>query len=631
MSQFLSSLWARWRHRPTRVHPAARAAYRPRVECLETRALPSITLPTNGTFGPATVMGTSSADQFVLQLQAGNNGMLQISDNGGTTFSSVSLYALSAVNVYGYAGDDTLTLNNANGLVGYAGGLTINFDGGTGRNQIVMTGNPNTIVAENYQVGDTADAGYLSANSATGGSFTFNFQNTASIIDTLNATDFTVAFNNNNNYVTVGTGLAQGSLTTMKLSGIDYQNNNIMTDDVFVDASGVPAGTPAAASFVPITFANKSNVLIDGQGGADQFVLDDNSAVSGLSTLAINGNTGTDRVTGDMVPPGVSFATTNIYQTLTGVTDRIFIQQLYVQRLQRVANDTEVADWLPVLHSDGIAAVVQGIDQSVEAETRMVSEWYQLYLGRPADADGLGGFVNGLQAGVGEESALAGLLSSPEFIALQGQTYATGSANDRFIRGLYVDLLGRTPNSTEVTNWEKVMQVYSPYQAALAFVTGAEVRQRAFTADYDAYLNRNPDATTMKTLLAANYSLEQVREGILGSMEFFDPRKHAATPVTFNVSLQAQSTGASVNTSDQQIYSFIVGKTHVLNLVSSSSNGLNATVQLEDATGTVLASTNPASSVLSFRTTVQPGQTYYLRVASSDVTPSDYTINLALV
>src|ERR1041385_7970149 len=61
--------------------------YRPHLEVLETRTLPTISLPTPGSFGPGLVDGTTGDEAFVLRMQAGDNTLLNVSDNGGASFS----------------------------------------------------------------------------------------------------------------------------------------------------------------------------------------------------------------------------------------------------------------------------------------------------------------------------------------------------------------------------------------------------------------------------------------------------------------------------------------------------------------------------------------------------------------
>src|SRR5262249_17029487 len=134
---------------------------------------------------------------------------------------------------------------------------------------------------------------------------------------------------------------------------------------------------PTKLSFVPIEVANSAFVTVDGLGGDDQFILDVPNAVTGLTSLTLDGGDGNDRLLITHQPPTASTNFVNMEVVTQGAQETVFVQNLYNVLLKRTALDAEVQGWLNVLHGPGgRAAVVAGIDRSPEARTLLVREWY---------------------------------------------------------------------------------------------------------------------------------------------------------------------------------------------------------------------------------------------------------------
>jgi hypothetical protein len=68
------------------------------------------------------------------------------------------------------------------------------------------------------------------------------------------------------------------------------------------------------------------------------------------------------------------------------------------------------------------------------------------------------------------------------------------SKNDTFVRGLYADLLQRTPDQVEVDYWVSQVVARGRALVALDFYQSVEMRQRRVTALYADLLDRPPDA-----------------------------------------------------------------------------------------------------------------------------------------
>jgi Domain of unknown function (DUF4214) len=107
-------------------------------------------------------------------------------------------------------------------------------------------------------------------------------------------------------------------------------------------------------------------------------------------------------------------------------------------------------------------------------DIRLVSAWYQKYLGRDVDAVGIQCWTQELRRGGNAE---AGILGSAEYLARHG------SSAEGFVVGLYVEVLGRDPAFHEVQVWICRLQNLGCNRVRLAeeFLRAAtsEIAQRA--------------------------------------------------------------------------------------------------------------------------------------------------------
>jgi hypothetical protein len=101
-----------------------------------------------------------------------------------------------------------------------------------------------------------------------------------------------------------------------------------------------------------------------------------------------------------------------------GSTNTGFVQALYQDILHRTPGPTEVANWLTVLHGGVSRAAVAGaILGSGEYHQFVVEQYFQDFLGRPADSAGLASLAGALNAGQADESVLAQFVTSAEYFA----------------------------------------------------------------------------------------------------------------------------------------------------------------------------------------------------------------------
>jgi len=191
-----------------------------------------------------------------------------------------------------------------------------------------------------------------------------------------------------------------------------------------------------------------------------------------------------------------------------------FIQALYAEQLGRVASAVEVEAWAGILDTSGRAGVVQGIELSPEARRHMVDNWYQQYLGRPAQGGEEMGWVNLLMQGRSEADVQSGILASDEFAQRSGQS------NEQFVRTLYSDLLKRTASDAEVGGWAGAVSAAGRQAVAEGFLHSQEFRADAVSAFYKDLLGRQADQTGLNAWMSSNLDISQIRMAILESSEF---------------------------------------------------------------------------------------------------------------
>jgi hypothetical protein len=165
-------------------------------------------------------------------------------------------------------------------------------------------------------------------------------------------------------------------------------------------------------------------------------------------------------------------------------------------------------------------AVVRGIEESREGRERLVNSLYLRLLGREAEPAALARRVAQLQGGATQEDLMADILASAEFRARAQLLIGTGSEDERFIRALYLVLLGRSASASEVNGWLGALPGLGARGVASAFLHSREFRTLEVTALYATLLQRRPDAAGLNGWVNSGRDLLSIREGIEASEEF---------------------------------------------------------------------------------------------------------------
>ena len=205
-----------------------------------------------------------------------------------------------------------------------------------------------------------------------------------------------------------------------------------------------------------------------------------------------------------------------------------FIADLYHDVLGRTQapSNAELQYWvgrvLGGMSRADIAAVFVG---STEAHGHIVDSDYLLMLNRPADPAGRVYWTQQLDNGVFNESILGLFGGSPEYYSSPSK----GAGNDAtFVVSLYRDLLGRTPQPSEVAYWTGRLATGTPRSSmGDIFAFSHEYHLRLVNGWYPKYLGRAADP------VGAEYWAEYLDAGnrddagiinILASDEYFQKK-----------------------------------------------------------------------------------------------------------
>jgi hypothetical protein len=197
-----------------------------------------------------------------------------------------------------------------------------------------------------------------------------------------------------------------------------------------------------------------------------------------------------------------------------------YMRYLYETVLNRVPASSELTPWVAFLDQGGSRTVVSQLFwESAEHRRIQVDSFYLNYLGRPADPAGRAGWVAAMLVGMTESQVIQAFLASPEF-----QHLHAGDAS--FVTAIYVEALGRTELSAELTGWLQFLNNGGTRGQFVQLVLTSMERYRRVVEDYySALLQRAPDATGesewVSMLLSGAGTSEKVAEGILASDEYF--------------------------------------------------------------------------------------------------------------
>ncbi len=227
-------------------------------------------------------------DNILIVRDAFNPSLLNVVLNGG--FEQFQLSTIQQINVFGYGGNDTLTLDSSNGLINVAMGTRYDGDGGSDLLQLFQTGGP-THFTDTYRVGPDLGAGSsVIVGNGTAGTQSVLFENLDPVIDLVAVATLTVHATDEANSISYGPG------------------------------ASLARGRVAIDAHETIEFANKAALVVNAGAGADAVSINHPGTPTGLAGITIHGG---DPGAGDSIAingVGVAVAVNTAASTIAGAT-----------------------------------------------------------------------------------------------------------------------------------------------------------------------------------------------------------------------------------------------------------------------------------------------------------------------
>jgi hypothetical protein len=166
------------------------------------------------------------------------------------------------------------------------------------------------------------------------------------------------------------------------------------------------------------------------------------------------------------------------------------------------------------------SAAALGLTQSAEYYSNIIVAAYNKFLGRTPEPSGLAYWLNLMQnQGLSDEHLESGFIGSVEYINNHG------GAGAGWVKGMYLNLLGRAPAQSEVQYWlNQLAAGMLTTDIAYGFAASRERESQRVNADYDQYLGRGASQAEVDywvNVFLNGGSNEKVIAGFVSSQEYF--------------------------------------------------------------------------------------------------------------
>jgi hypothetical protein len=329
--------------------------------------------------------------------------------------------------------------------------------------------------------------------------------------------------------LSIGTGTlhAQAVITpaasTTMLSSSSPANASAPGASVVLTASIVPSGTSPVTPTGTVQFkdgsSNLGSVVTVTAGTSPKGTASSPS----ITTLAAGSHSLTAVYNGD----AASAASTSAVLTQLISPNANFIHAAYQTMLAHDGNAAGLAYWVNQLDNlkaprsdlaSYLASTPEYRNLVIAGNGQSGSDFYDLYLKRPFDANGASFWVGQMANGMTFEQVRLRFAGSPEFFSSPNV-----GKNDKAtaIEALYVDLLGRASDTAGKTYW---MANFDATHIAAQFLFSQEGRSFLVNNLYGQILGHSADSgglTYWTNALLGGASDEQIIASILSSDEYF--------------------------------------------------------------------------------------------------------------
>lgn len=502
----LSNMLRRWlRGTPVRHSRPGRATLS--VEGLETRTVPTVTLPTPGTPGEVTVLGTAAADQFLVRLSADDPTQLEIKDslNGDSTF--VALNDVTSIRVQGLTGHDVLLVDQSNGLVARPEGLDIRFEGGAGFDGLVLRGDAGDGVTETFQEGATPQEGSLTLAQGDNKA-TVTWDSIGELRDVVRADSFTYVATDSGDQIKLVDGPGGPNTRALKIVSMNHEHEE---DDLLDE------GTPGDDDGTADQGSGDASGTDDGTTPGD----DDGTPDQGGDN---DDDTGADDHGGDhhggrggrgRLPalPGLNNALPQVQDEGPGRG-----------RHGRPPEDDHIGPEdhpgrPPSPGREVVLPLTLANKTSVSIDTGAGDDY--VFLRARGSADGLE--TLNITGGEGTDTLVVRSAPAGVDLTTDGFENNTTSQNATYVAELYERQLGRAAGAGEIKYWENVLASSGSNSVVNGIEHSAEGSQRRVREYYQQFLNRdaaNGEELYWVNLMQQGQSDEEIITGILQSPEF---------------------------------------------------------------------------------------------------------------
>ena len=166
-----------------------------------------------------------------------------------------------------------------------------------------------------------------------------------------------------------------------------------------------------------------------------------------------------------------------------------YVDAVYQLFLGRAATSSDVSHWSPVVASGDRTRLTNALAVSNEWAGSRVNELYRTILGREADAAGRAAWVRAIAGGMRLEDVAAGFYGSQERFNAEGQSIV------EYVRGLYEDILTRPADAGGLGYWvDQIRRGVSRTRVAAGFYGSIESRTTRVQDLYQEILGRTADA-----------------------------------------------------------------------------------------------------------------------------------------